>query len=181
MSGRHNPEARTKFVWSEEAKADLRRLYLDEDKSASACAEALTAAYKEFLSERSVRSKLQSLKIKKGKLAKPKPQEKPKAARKKLSVISNITGSPVRKSEPQKPYFPPQTVVPGARKVTIMALKSCECRWPVTDHAPFFFCGLRATDGPYCEGHKKASRPADMQKAEAEMMANVKYAGGGNA
>lgn len=176
---------RVKFPWSEQAHKDLRDLYVTQGLSASLTAEHLQKKYDHPISRQSVIGKLHKLNITRGQptVSKPKPRQSPikKAAASKSVVTSSITGTGLRRGTPRAGFIPAEPYVAGVRKVTLMMLRSGECHWPVSAHAPHYFCGLPSGDHKYCSAHRAAAKPIDPAKAAAEIEKAAKYAGGDRA
>lgn len=175
-----------KFPWSEAAHKRLKELYVGQAMSASLVAETLSKEFGHPITRHAVIGKLHLLRItraKPPKQAKPHPHHqgprkpKRKPVTKKL-VVSPVTGSVMRRGTPKAGFIPPEPVVPGVRKVTLMMLNAGDCHWPVTPHAPHFFCGLPSGQHRYCEAHRQASKPQDVAQAVAEIERAAKYAGG---
>lgn len=180
----YNPHCRKNaFKWNEEAVSVLKALYVTESMSAQIVSEKMSAQFKARISRQAVIGKLHQLNITRGQplVSKPNPNH---ANRKKRAgpatpkvVVSSVTGAAVRTGQPKAGYLPPEPVVPGVRKVTLMMLKPGDCRWPVTASAPHFFCGLRVDgDHHYCAAHREAAKPKDPAKAQADIEKAAKYA-----
>jgi GcrA cell cycle regulator len=58
--------------------------------------------------------------------------------------------SPPLRAEPAKPS-------PDSRSVALADLTLTTCRWPIGDPSDegFRFCGVPASDPPYCNGHRR--------------------------
>jgi GcrA cell cycle regulator len=122
-------------LWTEEREAALRKWH-GLGLSGSAIAVQLG------ISRNAVLGKIDRLGLSSGEPRSAKPvRQKPKVERK-------------------RPWMPlPETVelpaMPAAPKnaITLLELKSHQCRWPFGD-GPILFCGGDAVDGkPYCAGH----------------------------
>lgn len=94
--------------------------------------------------------------------ARPKPEPKPEPARLPAKGWHN-SGVPI------PGHIPPQPPAPEPLRVTLMELDGRSCRWPVTDRAPWLYCGHgivgeNSVSTPYCAHHARAALPKDNPK-----------------
>lgn len=198
------------FPWSEAARERATHLYLVDGYSAGKVAEALTSEFKHSVSRSAVIGILNRMKVKREAAAKPKveferimPKRKPrpraasatpmiaelKTSRKTPKggdrkgatrpAYSTLTGMRIGVST-QKGYVPAEPPAAPPRNLTLMQLGKCDCRWPVTASAPFFFCGHKAVPGsPYCSDHTSARSQRDQAAALRQMETYAEAFGGG--
>lgn len=91
---------------------------------------------------------------------KPKPAQKPKP----LPAKGWVNGG-----TPIAGHIPPEPPAPEPLRLTLMELHSRSCRWPVTNAAPWRYCGHRvvgenSVTTPYCAHHARAALPKDNPK-----------------
>jgi hypothetical protein len=147
--------------WSPVMLADLKR-HFDEGLEARQIAARLNAAYGTQLSKSAVIGRLNRL----GLFRKGTASQR---------LASNIAAHQKRRRErkvvlapPNPPHVPAGAVILPIRRVVTVAMPSemlerSRCCWPVTNEAPWLFCGLPKADGDraYCDRHRSISiRPA---------------------
>lgn len=110
------------------------------------------------------------------KLARPKapPKEKPTPVTRpkpqpKQQPAQRAGGGWVKPGVPVPGHIPPEPPAPDPLRLTLMELHSRSCRWPVTDAAPWRYCGHRvvgenSATTPYCAHHARAALPKDNPK-----------------
>lgn len=92
--------------------------------------------------------------------APPAPKPEPvKKARLPASGWNNA-GTPI------PGHIPPQPPAPPPLRLTLMELEIRCCRWPVSDQAPWFYCGHEVAGEnsivtPYCPHHTRAKGAKD--------------------
>ena len=107
------------------------------------------------------------------KAARPKPVPVPKPAPPPKAMTVTPSRLPAtgwhNAGTPVPGHIPPEPPAPEPLRLTLMELHSRSCRWPVTDAAPWRYCGHRV-DGensattPYCSHHAQARRAKDNPK-----------------
>lgn len=93
------------------------------------------------------------------------PAPKPEPVKKARLPASGWHNSGV----PIPGHIPPQPPAPEPLRVTLMELDGRSCRWPVTDRAPWRYCGHgvvgeNSVSTPYCAHHARAALPKDNPK-----------------
>lgn len=96
---------------------------------------------------------------------KPKPDPKPMTVQpSRLPATGwHNAGTPI------PGHIPPEPKAPEPLRLTLMELHARSCRWPVTDRAPWRYCGHRvigdnSATTPYCSHHDHARRARDNPK-----------------
>lgn len=97
----------------------------------------------------------------------PKPAPAPKPAPPKDPPPSRLPATGWHNSGvPIAGHIPPEPPAPEPMRLTLMELHSRSCRWPVTDRAPWRYCGHRvagenSVTTPYCAHHARAALPKE--------------------
>ena len=144
------------FNWNEEAIRILREM-TSENKSAAQIGKRLG------ITRNAVIGKRQRLGIDASSIKRHRPSRVPVAP--KPRPVARIA-PPAAKPAPiaaEAPSAPAETPGNPMRRLSLMELNACLCKWPVGDprEAGFFFCG-RDTGAeisePYCEEHRRKAR-----------------------
>ena len=105
------------------------------------------------------------------KAARPKAPPAPKPPPQPMTVLpSRLPATGWHNAGTPIPgHIPPEPVAPEPLRLTLMELHSRSCRWPVTDMAPWRYCGHRvvgenSASTPYCKHHDHARRARDNPK-----------------
>ena len=157
--------------WPVEREDTLRRLWVDEGRTSGYIAEAMG------LTRNAVIGKVVRMKLPKhdrptavshGRRRRPDGMSFTRAPFKAKLLPESLPGDMRRlRGEAWKP-------LDGAGPVPLIALDKGMCKWPVTEDAPFLFCGHAAGEHSYCEIHQAlafgrgtpAERRADVLEAE---------------
>jgi len=152
---------RTAYSWSPEADAELRELWSIRGMTASEIGARMGKTRNAVLG-RAHRLDLPMRKAATTGYNAFTRVRTPRAVVKRAPRKSTYVTKPRRKPEP-KPVATEQqrqmawAALPGSMPVALLDLTAESCRWPVGE-APFHFCGLKATQGSYCDHHAKLSR-----------------------
>lgn len=164
------------FKWTHSSEEKLRQLWSD-GKSASECARMFGGV----ITRNAIIGKVFRMGLPKRRTTTSIPKRnhwtdekrsalsaklKAKAASRQADVTKRNAVNPMvaRVKAPPAAVFVPATkdlavgtwnALPGAEPVGIMDLTERTCRWPVSDGAPFLFCGCQVAAGSsYCPTHK---------------------------
>jgi GcrA cell cycle regulator len=138
-------QTRPETFWTDERVEELRRLWNDEEMSASQIARAMGAP-----SRNSVLSKIHrsGLNLRQGN--RPRlPVSRGPALRAPRPIVEKL---PVVELPP--------VVLETGEHITLMTVGDRYCRWPIGDprDADFYFCGNKPIEGgPYCEAHHRTA------------------------
>lgn len=167
-----------KKIWNEERTAILKRMWIDEDKSAKEIAEAMGGG----VTRNAVIGAANRLGLKKGCLVKkevpPKPQKPKTKIRERYveKVVQPIVATPCE---------PPQVDdvnIPVTERVKLVDLRASHCRFPIGDprhDEDFGFCGRQkesVTDA-YCREHAElcyAGKGRALTDSERRLIAAAK-------
>lgn len=165
------------MLWTDEREALLKKLWNDDGLTASQCATALG----EGTTRNAVIGKVSRMRLAKRKgttkvarrgicwsdAAKAKSQKRVAGrlayAAKRISEQKPITriklpAPEAFKPEPEDLAIGAWVALPGTTPVSMAALGSETCRWPIGDETPFAFCGCPVAKGSsYCPTHKHRS------------------------
>ena len=142
-------------LWTDERVEALREFMRDNGASHSTVAAQMSEKFHCAYSRNAVLGKAARLGI---------PSNNPPRSRHHLK--SKATEPAVTVRRPRYPKPPPVTAEPAAlrsvdvtpRHISLLELKSGECRWPYGDVAPFTYCGNPVLTGSYCGPHHYLSR-----------------------
>lgn len=130
------------LAWTDDAAAEVKRLYLDEGKSAAQVARIMGAPV--------TRSAIIGLAARRGWTKGPQPSSVRPA---------NAPPSPPIPATVEKGETVWARRHPAAEDARLLRdLEAFECRWPVgvpSNPADQLFCGARAASGAYCSHHRK--------------------------
>jgi GcrA cell cycle regulator len=128
-----------KTVWPPALETQLIEFW-NQGMSASLIAKELNKEFKSQLTRNAVIGKAHRLKLPSHKVLVVKERPKPKSPERRLLVIQRhkVVNVVVRP--------------PRMRNVSLFDLQNGACRWPVSDGAPWKFCGAPAF-GTYCVKH----------------------------
>jgi len=163
---------RLKKLWVAGSSASAIALQLGGGVTRNAC---IAKIHRLGLSNRATASKPQR--------AKPTIMPKAPSVSRKQAGISAATrqaaaqGLPVPQLAPPQELAPDPTIAQEPLRISIMELGAHSCRWPLGKVSPFTFCGLRATDGPYCAEHERIARPRVLgtpQRGATELIRSVR-------
>lgn len=144
--------------WTDERVAQLTQLWAD----GLSCSRigAIMGITKNAVIGKVQRLKLQGRKPKEtlplGRKPKPTtqtPQKKQSFTPKRKSKLGLPVFTPVPEFNIEKPKGEAWKPIEGTTPVSLVDLERDQCKWPVTEDAPFLFCGAQSTHGPYCHHH----------------------------
>lgn len=131
--------------WTDQRKAELQRRWLSGQSSGFIAADWR-------VSRNTIAGQVHRLGLKRGQAAKPiKQQPYPKRA-------SKPSTNPPAKPKGRRYVANSDDPVVTGHPITLMALRSNSCRWPVTQTraGDWLFCGDLVDDGcVYCAGHRR--------------------------
>jgi len=79
---------------------------------------------------------------------------KPRNGPPRIRRVNRAAPAPAPPSEPPLPPSPPPTEASAALRIAFLALAPWHCRYPVSDDAPFVFCGhARHGKSSFCAFH----------------------------
>lgn len=168
-------DPRIKVDWTDELRASVIKRW-DQGETATEIAVTIAGATRSGVLGLVHRAGRKRVDVKtcqsaatKAALPRPKPAPKlpapPKAPpQARLPAIGwHNSGTPI------PGHIPPEPPAPEPLRLTLMELHSRSCRWPVTDAAPWRYCGHRvdgenSASSPYCSHHAQARRAKDNPK-----------------
>lgn len=162
-------DPRIKVDWTDDLRAKVIDAW-EKNESAGDIAKTIPGATRSGIlgiihragKKRNLPRPVASKKEKPMRVTRPKPAPKPQTARLPASGWHN-SGVPV------PGHIPPEPPAPEPLRLTLMELHSRSCRWPVTNAAPWRYCGHRvvgenSVTTPYCAHHARAALPKDNPK-----------------
>ena len=155
--------------WTDERVEILKRLWL-EGLSASQIAKQLGG-----VTRNAVIGKVHRLGLS-GRAAPSQPQRPAFKAPRPAKPVT-VAPAPVRRVEPVLATQRPPTPLPVRREeagsATVLTLGAHMCKWPIGDPSTegFSFCGMRASDGPYCVGHAEVAYQPQQKRGKPSELA----------
>jgi len=158
-------------VWTDEHVALLRKLWIDDELSASRCAWLLGPEF----TRNSVIGKVHRLgfpnrgkprpsragvpwsEAAKARAAKRMAERQARASKKVNPTVARIKATPVEKFKPDPEALAvgAWNALPDTTPIGLLDLTATTCRWPIGDGSPFLFCGCEVAPGSsYCPTHK---------------------------